>query len=864
MENQKLTKDILDKLRLIEGFPIGKDDDIIKLSDPPFYTICPNPWTTDFIEKYGNPYLEESDDYNSKPFASDISEGKNTPIYNAHSYHTKVPYRAIMNYILHYTNPGDIIFDGFCGTGMTGIASLLCGFDDEIHEINKNNIDNLEEKKGIRYAILNDLSPSASFIAYNYNHSFNVTMFSNKIRKIIAEVKEELGFMYLTKHRNNTTNEKQKNLLNQDVEKNGIIDCVVWSDIFLCPSCQHEINFYNEAINELEGEVNTKFDCPNCNANLNKRNLERVFQTKFDYILNQSVRQAKQIPVLIKYSVEEYQKNKRKNVKHDKKPDENDLKLIEDIENSEIKTWYPSDPFPDGYNTAQPKASHGITHIHHLFTKRNLAILSLIFEKMKTVPSFLFLFQSILVLCSKLTRFNLGNRGNGPVMGTLYVPSIVAETNIFNLLENKLEAFERAFLKIPENHEFIVSCNSSTDLAFINENTIDYIFIDPPFGGNLMYSELNFLWESWLKVFTNNQHEAIINSVQRKGIYEYQFLMERCFKEFNRILKPNRWMTVEFHNSMNSIWNSIQQAIQKTGFIIADVRVLDKKQGTFKQLTTTTAVKSDLIISAYKPKSKFQKYFTQNVENEKSVWEFIREHLEHLPIYVEKNKESEIITERQKYLLFDRMVAFYIQNGFRVPISAGDFYSELHERFPERDGMYFLPNQVSEYDKRILESSGTIQLQLFITDEQSALSWLRNELKNNAQTYQDIQPNFMKQMLSLEKYEKMPELTELLEQNFIKQDDGKWYIPDPSKESDLEKMRFKHLLKEFNAYVVEKKKLKQFRIEAIKAGFKDAWDRKDFDLIINMVEKIPEQVIQEDPILLMYYDNAVMSKPKSS
>ena len=45
----------------------------------------------------------------------------------AHSYHTKVPHKAIMRYILHYTESRDVVFDGFCGTGMTGVAAQLCG-----------------------------------------------------------------------------------------------------------------------------------------------------------------------------------------------------------------------------------------------------------------------------------------------------------------------------------------------------------------------------------------------------------------------------------------------------------------------------------------------------------------------------------------------------------------------------------------------------------------------------------------------------------------------------------------------------------------------------------------------------------------
>ena len=123
----------------IEGFPIGEDEAINALSDPPYYTACPNPFLPEIISRWWAERVEIRkelgfpDDspesglktYHREPFASDVSEGKNDPIYNAHSYHTKVPHKAIMRYILHYTDPGDIVFDGFCGTGMTGVAAQL-------------------------------------------------------------------------------------------------------------------------------------------------------------------------------------------------------------------------------------------------------------------------------------------------------------------------------------------------------------------------------------------------------------------------------------------------------------------------------------------------------------------------------------------------------------------------------------------------------------------------------------------------------------------------------------------------------------------------------------------------------------------
>lgn len=93
--------------RSIDGFPVGSDEDILRLSDPPYYTACPNPFIEDFVRHHGKPY-DSAVPYSKEPFAADVSEGKNDPIYNAHSYHTKVPHKAIMRYILHYTQPGDL------------------------------------------------------------------------------------------------------------------------------------------------------------------------------------------------------------------------------------------------------------------------------------------------------------------------------------------------------------------------------------------------------------------------------------------------------------------------------------------------------------------------------------------------------------------------------------------------------------------------------------------------------------------------------------------------------------------------------------------------------------------------------------
>ena len=188
-----------------------------------------------------------------------------------------------------------------------------------------------------------------------------------------------------------------------------------------------------------------------------------------------------------------------------------------------------------------------------------------------------------------------------------------------------------------------------------------------------MYSELSFLWEAWLKVKTNNKSEAIENSAQGKGVNEYRQLMTTCFMEAYRVLKPGRWMTVEFSNTQAAIWNAIQTALQEAGFVVANVSALDKKQGSFKAVTTNTAVKQDLVISAYKPNGGLEGRFAKAGGNEDSAWDFVRTHLKYLPSVKIKDGQLEYIAERDPRIIFDRLVAWFVRHNFPVPLSSQEF-----------------------------------------------------------------------------------------------------------------------------------------------------------------------------------------------
>lgn len=860
--------------RKIEGFPIGEIDDILALSDPPYYTACPNPFLAEIIEQWqkektidngpqtvdGPSSTVHRPKYHREPFAADVSEGKNDPIYNAHSYHTKVPHKAIMRYILHYTEPGDVVFDGFCGTGMTGVAAQLCGDkktvesmgyrvtdDGKIYEGDK-----LVSQLGARKAVLNDLSPAATFIAYNFNSLVNVSEFEAEAKRIIQQAEEDCGWMYETWHPNHEDPNRVKTIINY----------TIWSEVLSCPECAETLIYYDVFFNEKENSIREEVNCPNCSAILKVSSAELVYENFFDKQVNEIIEYPKRVPVKINYKIGKKSFNKR--------PDSFDLMVIEKSHSQNIPKYPPRTKLPDMQmmRVGRMKPTK-ISYIHQFFLPRTAQILSRFWELAEEVDddrtrSLLFFWiESQLVNLSVRNRYRPGvSFPYNPLSGVFYVPSMVSEASVFKAYENKVDRITTAMNSRNFDPNTVLIETASTSGSKIPDNTLDYIFTDPPFGENIYYSDLNYFTEAWFRVFTNSVPEAIVDRVKRKELLDYEKLMADCFERYYQSLKPGRWMTVEFHNSKNSVWNAIQQAINNAGFVIADVRILDKQQRSFQQVVSSSAVKQDLVISAYKPNSNLEEKFRLVAGTLDGAWDFVRYHLTQLPRVVEKGNEIEVVAERQGYLLFDRMVAFHIQRGASVPLSTGEFYAGLKQKFVERDGMYFLPDQVAEYDSARMRLGRVAQLALFVSDEKSAIQWLRQqltpELGGDLQTFAELQPKFMQIARSIAKHEQMPDLGEILEQNFLEDASGKWYSPDPSKATDLERLRLKSLLREFNEYVQAKGKLKQFRTEAVRAGFAEAYKKREYKVILDVAARLPESVLHEDPDLLMYFDTATL------
>jgi hypothetical protein len=518
-----------------------------------------------------------------------------------------------------------------------------------------------------RNAIVVDLSPVASFISGVNCQSQDWRQTLQVFEEIITAAEQKWGYIYQTE-------EGQHKLP---------VNYYVWSDIFTCPTCANEFPFFpygvihHVKVNKVE--TRKSFPCPCCQAKLSVRRVERVL------VQNQKKKALAWVNA----------GTGRKRV--NRAPNEYDLELAAQIEKLERLDWYPVDAVNlEGYSAQLAQlGDKAITDVSRFLSHRNLIVFADLWERVSRLEdiSLRNLCRATLTSIFTVISERQGYFGGGGGMsGNLYMPIVRMEKNVYATLRRKLNRLKEAE-RTKENlrTRTLVSNQSTTALNAIPDATIDYIYTDPPFGANIIYSEMNLILEAWLQVKTNRKAEAVIDTTHHRNFEDYATLMRDCFREYSRILKPGHWMTVEFHNATAGVWNLIQTAIGESGFVVAGVGVFDKGSTTILADIRPGAVKSDLLISVYKPMIVSADEFKLEAGTEQGVWDFVYNYLQQLPTLSESPKPTGVMIERMGYMLFDRMVAFHVQRGSTVPLSAVQFYDGLLQRFCLRDGMYFLP-----------------------------------------------------------------------------------------------------------------------------------------------------------------------------
>ena len=679
-----------------------------------------------FVARHATPYDPSTDTYRRPPFAAPVKASKATPIYNAHSYHTKVPPQGIVPYILHYTDPGDLILDPFCGSGMTGVAALMCAHPpaEALHLAPG-------AQPGPRYAILNDLSPAATHIAYNYCTPVDVEAFKREFERIKAAVKEEFDWLYTT-----------------TCDRCGgpaTIHYTIWSDVFECARCGEELVLWEVAVDHERKKMRQKFTCPVCGKEQTKR----------------EARWLQSIPVVTNY---ECPRCKPRRAEHPTTKAEK--QRIAEIEATEIPYWYPTTPFDKSWEMWRGvHRDQDITDVSKFYTRRNLWAMARLWHEAEQMQdtriasAIKFALTSVNNYVNKKQSYG---GGGGGLSGTLYIPSFVMEKHVGLVVARKIKRLLKVYATPPRG-QCIAITGSASQLDSVSVSTVDYIFTDPPFGSNIFYADCNLIWESWLGQFTDQSQEAVVHvkHKDKNTLPDYARLIAESFAEMYRVLKPGRWASVVFHNSDDRIWQVILDAAEEAGFELVEINSFDKQQLSFKGIRGAKGIErvtnKDIVLNLHKPRP--GEVPTPNGRAYADQQEV--RIVEAIAAFLETNPSPE---DRTLQGLWNHALYGMLRDG-TVTLSMAQVEALLPHYFKQVEGRWYLRGE------QVLEGG----LGLIVENESTAIAWLSRLLENEPQTTGDLIPKWQ---VATRDASIAKSLDQILKENFWPDEHtGRWRLP---------------------------------------------------------------------------------------
>ena len=223
-------------------------------------------------------------------------------------------------------------------------------------------------------------------------------------------------------------------------------------------------------------------------------------------------------------------------------------------------------------------------------------------ESSPQLRKFLFgAFSSMIHLCTKMmpvgnparstiiTRFSVRPAGPSTVIGQRRV---IMEQNVWEKFEGAVTGHQGMINAKNESNQLLGDVKvtddwkkvlaGEADIAVVTddcvelmkkmpEECVDYMFTDPPYDSSIQYGELSYLWNAWLKAdfrYTENivTHEVIHNDRQKKPFEVYNALLNNSFQGFFKVLKPERCLTLTFHNPTFMVRNATVRAGVFSGF----------------------------------------------------------------------------------------------------------------------------------------------------------------------------------------------------------------------------------------------------------------------------------------------------------
>ncbi len=594
-----------------------------------------------------NQYMKEIHKLFSKPLTSTRSGA----FYNTFPYPTKISPESIAVYIATATEPGDKILDTFGGSGSTGIATLLCEHPtDQMIKISKEL--GVNPKWGKRDAILYEIGSYGSFASNTIMSRLSARDFESALNDFINTAEEVVGYYYSTKDPNG---------------HDGIMRYIIWTDVLTCPNCKKELSYFSEGTSRQPAEFKKEIKCPYCGCSQPVDEFSFAVEEYFDGLLNRTAIRKKRVPAWVYGSTDGENWNRKAN--------------IEDALQINIYEQEPHDkedlPRKIQWGELHRAGYHfGITHLHHFYTRRNYNVMSKLwkitdrYEKPISDALKLLLLSYNATHCTLMTRVVAKKNAKdfiltGAQSGVLYISKLPVEKNILLGLRRKAKPFIEAFGILENCTGNVIVHNSSSEKILEPENSVDFIFTDPPFGDFIPYAEVNQINELWLEKVTDRTRELIISASQNKGVYEYKEMLKSVFSEINRVLRKEKYAAVVFHSAKANIWSAFGEALDSSGFGITLTNILEKKQASFKQVVSAGAVQGD-------PMFLLQKSEQMHCDTENGN--------QLLDEVIDEGRLQSQLNERRLYSLY---VNKSLENGVPVTLDAKEAYEFIKRRLGE-------------------------------------------------------------------------------------------------------------------------------------------------------------------------------------
>ena len=589
-------------------------------------------------------------------FSKPLPSTRSGAFYNTFPYPTKISPEAIAVYIASLTQPGDVVLDAFSGSGSTGIAALLCEYPtDRMKELA--NCFGVTPVWGQRKAILYEIGTYGSFATRTLTNRLTAEKFRCAVDDFVKCAEESLAGYYVVKDNNGN---------------DGFIRHVIWSEILICPQCGEELSYFDNGTSRNPVRFANKVTCPHCKSEHEVDSFHPAYECVYDKLLHKDIVRKKREPAWI------YGTTGADN--WDRAANDNDKQLIREIQESP----FDEDDIPREIQWGElHRAGYhfGITHLHHFYTKRNYTVMYKLWkltekysDKEKRALQLLLLSYNA-THCTMMTRVVAKKNAKdfvltGAQSGVLYISKLPVEKNILLGLKRKSVPFYEAYQLLEACSGEIVVHNSSSERMLEDNNTIDFIFTDPPFGDFIPYAEVNQINELWLNKTTDRKSEIIISPSQKKGILEYQQMLTSVFTEAARVLKRDHYAAVVFHAAKAKVWEAFELAIKDSGLAVCMTSILDKKQASFKQVVSDDSVQGDpLVLLKAAEQSK-----KEVLQDQQILEALIRDFINY-----------EIVDERRIYSLY---VNECLKRGQVVTLDAKNAYEYIRsyfERYRDED-----------------------------------------------------------------------------------------------------------------------------------------------------------------------------------